>query len=77
MATVLKHFEDNGIHFAQIIPVNEPQFAWNNRQEGCPWTNIEIKQLVGELNTSLVSNGLSTKILLAGASSFNDMHQEN
>jgi len=77
LATVLKHFEDNGTHIAQISPVNEPQFEWNAGQEGCPWTNIEIKKLVGELNTAIVNKGLSTKILLAEASRFEDLYKEN
>lgn len=77
MATVLKHFEDTGIHFSQISPVNEPQFAWKDGQEGCPWKNTEIKQLVGELNTAILKNGLSTKILLAEAASYKDMYKDN
>ena len=77
LATVLKHFYDNGTHFAQISPVNEPQFAWNKGQEGCPWTNQEITHLAEELNKAIVSKGIPTKILLAEASSFNDLHQEN
>jgi O-glycosyl hydrolase len=77
LVTVLKHFEDSGIHFVQISPVNEPQYAWNEGQEGCPWKNTEIKQLVGELNSAIVKEGLSTKILLAEATNYNDLHQAN
>ena len=77
MATVLKHFEDTGIHFSQISPVNEPQFVWNKDQEGSPWKNTEIKLLTGELNTALINKGLNTKILLAEAASFADMYKDN
>ena len=75
IATVLKHFNDNGTPFAQISPVNEPQFAWGSGQEGCPWTNLEIKKLIGELNTAIVNNGLSTKILIAEAGSYKNLYQ--
>jgi O-glycosyl hydrolase len=77
MANILKHFEDAGTHFSQISPVNEPQFVWNSGQEGCPWKNLEIKQLTNELNSALVNKGLSTKILLAEAASFTDMHMNS
>jgi len=77
LTTILKHFEDDGTHFSQISPVNEPQYEWANGQEGCPWKNQEIKQLAGELNTAIVNNGLSTKILLAEASSYKDLYQMN
>jgi len=77
LATVLKHFDENGTHFAQISPVNEPQWKWNSGQEGCPWYNTEIKHLVENLNAAILNKGLTTKILLAEASSFNDMHQAN
>lgn len=77
MATVLKHFEDSGIHFSQISPVNEPQFVWNKDQEGSPWKNIEIKHLVVELNAALIDKGLNTKILMAEAASYTDMYRNN
>jgi len=77
LATVLKHFSDNGTPFAQLSPVNEPQYQWDEGQEGCPWKNTEIKQLVAVLNPAIVDSGLNTKLLLAEASNFNDMHQSN
>ena len=77
MCKVLKHFEDAGTYFAQISPVNEPQFPWNKDQEGCSWKNTEITKLVGLLNTALINNGLSTKILLAEASGFTDLYMDN
>lgn len=76
MTTVLKHFEDSSIHFSQISPVNEPQFSWNSGQEGCPWKNSEIKRLVNALDTAIIHKGLSTKILLAEAGSFNELYKE-
>ena len=77
IVTVLKHFSDSGMTFAQISPVNEPQYEWNSGQEGCPWQNGEIKTLVGELDTAIREQGLNTKILIAEAGSYNDLHQVN
>ncbi len=77
MADVIKHFEDEGIHFSQISPINEPQYEWSSGQEGCPWLNYEVTQLVGELNTALLNNDLSTNILLSEAADYRYMYSDN
>ena len=77
ITTVLKHFGDSGMRFAQVSPVNEPQYEWNSGQEGCPWQNLEIRTLVGELDSAIREKGLDTKILIAEAGSYNDLHQVN
>lgn len=77
LATVLKHFNDQGLTFAQISPVNEPQYAWNEGQEGCPYKNSEIKEVVNQLNSAIINDGLSTKILLAEAGSYNCLYESN
>lgn len=75
LVTVLVHFQREGLPFAQISPVNEPQFKWESGQEGCPWNNDEIKTLVGHLNRALTDSALDTRILIAEASSYKDLHQ--
>lgn len=75
MATVLKYFSDEGLAFSQISPVNEPQYEWNSGQEGCPWTNTEIKTLAVELNAAILRKGLDTKMLLAEAASYDYIHK--
>lgn len=75
MATVLKYFSDEGLAFSQISPVNEPQYEWNSGQEGCPWTNTEIKTLAVELNAAILRKGLNTKMLLAEAASYDYIHK--
>lgn len=77
LTTVLNHFESEGIHFSQVSPVNEPQYEWNEGQEGCPWMNEEITQLAKELDQSLTDNGLTTKMLLAEAGSFKELYENN
>ncbi len=75
LATVLKHFDDDGLTFSQISPVNEPQYEWNSGQEGCPWNNSEIKTLATELNAAILRKGLDTKMLLAEAASYDYIHR--
>lgn len=69
MGTVAKHFVDMGYPIKYISPVNEPQYDWtsSSNQEGSPWQNDEIAQLVRELNTSLNNRELDTKILIPEA----------
>jgi hypothetical protein len=74
MTTVVEHFDGEGIHFNYISPVNEPQYDWEGHdQEGSPWYNSEIKQLVTSLDASLVSKSLSSKILIAEAGSWGSL----
>lgn len=72
MATVLEHFDGEGLHFSYISPVNEPQWDWANPygqggQEGSPWTNSEIAAVTRCLDSALSARGLSAKILLTEA----------
>lgn len=54
-----------GISFNYISPVNEPQWDWSDdKQEGCPYTNAEISQLVKVFNEVIIKNKLATKIIL-------------
>lgn len=77
LATVLSNFKRKGIPFSQISPINEPQYEWNEGQEGCPWLNTEITRLAKELNKALVDSGLDTKILLSESASFKDLYSDN
>jgi len=74
MTTVLKHFDDEGLTINQISPVNETQYTWagnlTDSQEGCPWKNSEIKELVTELNTDIENEGLSTEIVIGEAGAY-------
>ncbi len=61
---VLLHFRDEGIPFTLVSPVNEPQWGWcqADGQEGCPYTNKEIFELVTLLNAKLLQNDLPAQI---------------
>ena len=72
LTEVLKHFDQQGLHFSYVSPVNEPQWDWTGKpgeakQEGSPWTNKEIYRAVRLLDSSLHAKKLQTKILAAEA----------
>ena len=69
LATVAKHFIDEGYNVTYIDPVNEPQYDWKSGQEGSPWENSDISKLAKQLNRSIVSRELDTKILIPEAGS--------
>lgn len=68
LTQVIKHFEKVGLPFTYISPVNEPQWDWSNEfgkmnQEGSPWANKDIYNVVQALDSALVANKLKTQIL--------------
>ena len=72
LATVLKHFDDEGLHFTYISPVNEPQWDWSHadgkaKQEGSPWKNDEIAKVVIALDSALNKTNSTSKILITEA----------
>lgn len=69
LATVAKHFVDNDYNVTYIDPVNEPQYDWKSGQEGSPWQNSDIAKLARQLDKSIASRGLSSKILIPEAGS--------
>ncbi len=72
LTQVVKHFDKEGLHFDYISPVNEPQWDWSKKymeadQEGSPWSNENIYNVVSKLDVSLTDQKISTKILLPEA----------
>lgn len=72
LANVVKYFDQQGIHFEYVSPVNEPQWDWSNKymhgsQEGSPWKNDDIFKITKYLNSALDSAKLSSKILVTEA----------
>lgn len=72
LATVIQHFDKEGLHFNFISPVNEPQWDWSNKfgqmnQEGSPWHNKDIYKITVSLDSALSSKKLSTKIVIPEA----------
>ncbi len=80
LATVVQHFDKEGLHFNYISPVNEPQWDWSNKfgqmhQEGTPWHNKDIYRITVSLDSALSSKKLSTKILITEASKLTDLYE--
>jgi O-glycosyl hydrolase len=68
LAEVVKHFDEQKLHFNYLSPVNEPQWDWANQpgqasQEGSPWSNEEIHHAITAVDASLTKNKLTTQIL--------------
>jgi len=72
LTEVIKHFDNEGLHFDYISPVNEPQWDWSNKpgqasQEGSPWSNAEIYKVITALDASLEKKKLNSRILTTEA----------
>jgi len=64
LADVLAHFEELGLPFDYISPINEPQVPWNTaKQEGCRYSNEDTIRLTLVLAKELKERGLSARIL--------------
>lgn len=66
LAEVCAHFARTGRPFQYLSPVNEPQWNWSRRngQEGCPWTNEELRQLVPVLDAAVRARAPEVHIVL-------------
>ncbi|UJF31474.1 glycoside hydrolase [Paenibacillus hexagrammi] len=63
LADVTKHFDEQGLHFDYISPINEPVWTWDGAgQEGNRYNNSDIKSVVNALYAALSDHGLTTKI---------------
>ena len=79
LGKVIQHFDQLGLHFNYISPVNEPQWDWAHpymqaSQEGSPWRNEEIFNIVKTLNATLNQEHLTSKILVSEAGSLNYLY---
>ncbi len=82
LADVLKHFQQEGIFFKYISPVNEPQWDWSNKpgqasQEGSPWHNEEIYKVVNALDSALSAQQLSSRIMITEAGMLDYLYKNN
>ncbi|MFC0877747.1 glycoside hydrolase [Saccharicrinis sp. FJH2] len=80
LADVCDHFSKEGIHFDYISPLNEPQWGWapttsggTVTQEGTPWTNEEIFDVVAEIDKEFTSRSISSNIIITEAGSVERM----
>lgn len=77
MTNVLKHFEEIGIHFDYLSPINEPQWDWEKAsQEGTPATNKNMKKLISMLNTYISDANLNTDMVIGEAADLRFLYSE-
>lgn len=68
LVDVVDHFNQTGMGFDYLSPVNEPQWNWDGAdQEGTPALNEEIYALVRYLSDGLSARGLTTQIVIGEA----------
>ncbi len=74
LADVVLYFQDQGIAMNYISPLNEPQYGWapsepggTVSQEGTPWTNQEISDVVKAIGNAFEAKNLDTKLIVTEA----------
>ncbi|MEA4937587.1 MAG: glycoside hydrolase [Paludibacter sp.] len=74
LADVILHFKNEGVNIRYISPLNEPQYAWapsaageTVNQEGTPWTNQNISEVVKAINQSFQNKGVEAKMFISEA----------
>jgi len=68
LVDVLEHFNQEGLFFNYLSPVNEPQWNWDEAsQEGTPALNEEIYTFVKYLSSELTTRKLKTQIVIGEA----------
>ena len=77
LAAILRHFRDvEGIAFEGISPFNEPNWDWNDAgQEGCRYSNADIKRVVVALYQQLQKQQLGTEIELPEAGDLSYLYE--
>ena len=78
LADTLKHFRDEAdegerTDFNYIFPVNEPQWAWQDKQEGNRAANVDLKKIFRAVKTRFNRDGVTTKILGPESGSIPDL----
>lgn len=64
MTAINQHFQETGLGFDFLSPINEPQWNWSedNNQEGCPWQNTEAAAMLKVLDSTIQESGQNVKI---------------
>ncbi len=68
LAEIMEHFEEEGMRFDYLSPINEPQWDWSKAsQEGTAATNEDIYLFVNYLSKEIQSRQLNTSIVISEA----------
>jgi len=78
LADTLKHFRDQTnaaerVDFDFVLPVNEPQWDWQRKQEGNRASNNDLKNIFRAVKRRFDRDGVATKILGPESGSIPDM----
>ncbi len=81
LADVVEHFNNEGLPFTFLSPVNEPQWDWSNRfgqmnQEGTPWHNRDIYNITEKLDSVLMARKIKTKVIVPEAATLKYLYNE-
>jgi len=78
LAKVMNHFQERGINFSVLSPLNEPQWNWDGKgQEGTPSLNTEIYNVAKVISKKLDSLKLITEIEVPEAGQINYLFQDS
>ena len=70
LVDVVEYFNNDGVYFDYLSPVNEPQWDWDNpSQEGTPAMNEEIYVFIKYLSSELSARNLNTHIVIGESGS--------
>lgn len=73
LVDVVEHFNEQGIYFHYLSPVNEPQWKWDGpSQEGTPAMNEEIYAFVRYISNELSSRNMKTQIVIGESGSIGE-----
>jgi O-glycosyl hydrolase len=72
LATVVKHYEDEGFNIITVCPFNETQYQWNAtvgsaQQSGTRATNAEVAQVTRIIDDVFTEKGVNAKIMIPEA----------
>jgi len=78
LTRIVQHFQiEEGVNFNYLSPFNEPQWDWTGSgQEGCPYTNREMYDIVKKLDSVITVQQLSVKILIGEAGKLNYLYED-
>ncbi len=77
LAMVIEGMQSKGLKVDYVSPVNEPQWDWSDAgQEGTPFWNNEIAEIVRALNGKLTEKNLSSTIDIAEAGQINFLYEK-
>lgn len=62
LAEIMAHFQEIGLPFTCLSPINEPNWAWEGGQEGCRYSNSDIQRLLMATHRALRERGVKIEL---------------